>query len=436
LGDTLRGALRGAKWAGPQTVQRGLSFAIIDEVDNVLIDDAGSPLILSDQVAAAAEDAEAHRAARRAIAQLEAGKHYTIDRARGAVSLTSLGAKKVHDENANIPFAVLSRPWSEYIEQSLRAEWLFRRDVHYVVDDEQVQIVDESTGRIFSERHWRDGLHQAIEAKERVPINAEKQPLAQITRQRFFRLYRGLCGMTGTASTSRREFWQFYQLPVVVIPLRKPCRREIQTARYFADADAKWAAIAEAVQVLNREGRPVLVGTQTIADSERMAGELEARRLQFQLLNGRQDAEEAAIVAQAGQVGAITVATNMAGRGTDIRLAPDVARRGGLHVMAAQRHESQRIDRQLVGRAARQGDPGSAQFFLSADDSLIQRFGPWLVQGMRRNAHKDREIHMDLDSYTRKVQRRAERMGFSRRRQLFRYDKYRDSVMAKVAGQE
>jgi preprotein translocase subunit SecA len=242
--------------------------------------------------------------------------------------------------------------------------------------------------------------------------------------------------MTGTASTSRREFWQFYQLPVAVIPLRKPCRRQIQPTRYFADADAKWAAIADAVRAMHREGRPVLVGTQTIADSQRMASELETRCLRFQLLNGRQDAEEAAIVAEAGRMGAITVATNMAGRGTDIRLAPNVAQRGGLHVIAAQRHESQRIDRQLVGRAARQGDPGSAQCFLSADDSLIQRFGPWLAQGMRRNALKDNEVPMDLDPYTRKVQRRAERMGFSRRRQLFRYDKYRDSVMAKVAGQD
>jgi preprotein translocase subunit SecA len=436
LGDVVRGLLRGGDSAGARTVQRGLAFAIIDEVDNVLIDDAGSPLILSDQAATAAEDAQAHLAARRLIARLRPAEDYTVDTARGTIDLTAAGAERVHGESAEIPFEVLLRPWIEYVEQALRADQLFRRDVHYVVDDEQVRIVDETTGRIFAERHWRDGLHQAIEAKEQVPITAEKQPLAQITRQRFYRLYDGLCGMTGTAIDSRSEFRQFYRLPVAVIPLRLPSKRQIQPTRYFAGADSKWSAVAEALAELHRAGRPVLVGTQSIADSERMAAQLDRKGLPYQLLNGRQDAEEAEIVARAGRRGAITIATNMAGRGTDIRLAPEVVQLGGLHVIATQRHESRRIDRQLVGRAARQGDPGSAQFFLSAEDPLIVRFGPWLGRNMQRGARGGGEIHVALDPYIRKLQRRTEQLGFARRRQLFRYDRYRDTVMAKIAGED
>ena len=258
--------------------------------------------------------------------------------------------------------------------------------MHYVVVDGAVQIVDASTGRIFSDRTWQDGLHQAIEAKEGVRITAEKHAEAQITRQRYFRLYERLCGMTGTAAGCEREFRQVYGLKTHSVPLRAPCQREILPPRFFANATAKWQAVVASVVEMHALRRPVLIGTRSIDDSERLADVFRQHALAFELLNGRQDAAEAEVVARAGQPCAITIATNLAGRGTDIQLAPEVVPRGGLHVVVAECHDSRRVDRQLIGRCARQGDPGSAQMFVSAEDSLIQRFGPWLGEFMQRHA--------------------------------------------------
>ena len=291
LGHTLLSRLRGGEGNEHETIQRGLAFAIIDEVDNVLLDDAGSPLILSNTPAAEAGDADAHRTARSLLAALVRDEHYLIDPSSETVQLTAAGVERIHAEDIAVPIHQLLRTWTEYLEQALRAELLMRRDVHYVVSDETIQIVDANTGRIFSDRTWQEGLHQAIEAKEGLLITSEKHALAQITKQRYFRLYDGLCGMTGTATGCEREFRHVYDLRITPIPLRVPSRREMLPMRCFVDHDAKWAAIADSVREAARGGRPVLVGTRSISDSERLTAMFASRGLDFQLLNGRQDAE-------------------------------------------------------------------------------------------------------------------------------------------------
>lgn len=433
--DFLR-VLRGQPDPERNTIQRGLPFAVIDEVDNVLIDDASSPLLLSSPGGDTAEDAEVHLAARDLTSRLTADIDYRVVASTGHVRLTESGHPRIWDNEESLPLKKLIRPWHVYVEQALRAKTLFRRDVQYVVRDDKVCIVDESTGRIFDERVWRDGLHQAVEAREGVPITAEKQALATVTRQRFYRLYSGLSGMTGTATGSESEFESFYRLNVTPIPTRLPSRRKLLATRFFGSADAKWAAIAGDIQARHKNGQPVLVGTKSIAHSEQLAAKLEALGISFELLNGKQDEDEAEIVSRAGESGAVTIATNMAGRGTDISPDTKALQCGGLHVVAAEHHDSSRIDRQLVGRAARQGNPGSAQFFVSGDDELIVRHADWLRPQMRHSAGKGGELRLDLTRSIRKLQQQVERQSYLARRSLFHQDKYRDSVMSKLNGEQ
>jgi preprotein translocase subunit SecA len=258
---------------------------------------------------------------------------------------------------------------------------------------------------------------------------------ARISRQRFFRLYTSICGMTGTAAGSEREFWRLYRLRVTAIPLRKPCRREILPTRFFGDAESKWQAVVEEVAAVHNTGRPVLVGSRTIENSELLAQGLTAAGVPFQLLNGKQDRQEAEIVAMAGQRGAVTIATNMAGRGTDIRLGAGVADLGGLHVVGVECHESQRIDRQLLGRAGRQGDPGSGRFFVSADDALVRRFGPRLRNRMQRLQHDQGELLQDLSREVAAAQRAAEAAALLQRRQMLALDVWLDEVLAALGQQ-
>ncbi|MCA9068623.1 MAG: preprotein translocase subunit SecA, partial [Planctomycetaceae bacterium] len=278
--------------------------------------------------------------------------------------------------------------------------------------------------------------HQAVEAKEGLPITAEKLPLAQITRQRFFRMYDGLCGMTGTATGSEAEFATFYGLSVVPIPLRKPSQRRILPARYFASDNAKWEAIAKAVRDCHERGQPVLVGTQTISSSERLSNCLRKVGLEHQLLNGCQSAEEAEIIARAGEPGTVTIATNMAGRGTDIKPSPESLAAGGLHVIVTERQDSSRVDRQLVGRSARQGEPGSAQFFLSAEDDLIDRHQPRLGRVMQKSADSQGEVFLAITSMVDRIQKRIEQAQYQQRRDLFRYDQYREGVLGQIHGSD
>ncbi|MDA0284625.1 MAG: preprotein translocase subunit SecA [Planctomycetota bacterium] len=435
LGEDFLGILRGQHLSLQTTMQRELAVAIVDEVDNVLIDDAGSPLLLSGQPDGLATDAEAHLAAKRLADELVNGHDFRVDTASGSVNLTESGTTRVWEATDSVPLKCLLRPWNIYVEQAVRARMLFRRDVQYVIRDEEVVIVDQSTGRLFEDRSWSDGLHQAIEARENVPITGEKQGLAKITRQRFFRLYPVLCGMTGTATGSEREFAEFYRLSVSRIPLRKPSQRQTLPGRVFLTEEAKWSAIVSDIKLRHEAGQPILAGTRSIARSELLAERLNDLSIPLVLLNARQDADEAAVIARAGQPGAVTISTNIAGRGTDIRLAPESLDVGGLCVLATEHHDSGRVDRQLVGRSGRQGEPGCAGFYLSADDDLLTRHGDWLSNVISKSPSRKDEVVVDMSSSVRKVQLQAERIQFLQRRALFVDDRRRDVVMSRINGE-
>ncbi len=434
LGDNFLRVLRGQELNRTPTLQRGLIASIVDEIDNVMIDDAGSPLLISGQPEGLAPDAEAHRAAMQLADNLVAETDFRIEATTGVTQLTRTGHDRIWANSDNLPLKILLRPWNSYVEQALRAKYLFRRDVHYLVRDDKVVIVDQSTGRIFEERSWRDGLHQAIEARENVPITAEMQGLARVSRQRFGRLYERLSGLTGTAIECAAEFRDIYRLKVVPIPLRLPSQRRLLPPRYFANDEAKWSAVVAEVTQVHAKGQPILIGTRSIAKSEQLADHLRAAGISFELLNGKQDADEAAIIAKAGRAGAVTIATNMAGRGTDIRPDEAAINAGGLRVIATEHHDAARIDRQLIGRSGRQGEPGAASFFVSADDDLLVRFGESLRTTMKRSTTRTGELDGDWTAAIRKVQQRAERDAELARRQLFQQDKTRDILMDRLAG--
>lgn len=370
-------------------VLRGLVFAIVDEADSIFIDEARTPLVLSAQ---RDDRAEAERCAV-ALAQayrLSIGRDFRVDAAERRIRLgpgAGAALSLDEDEPAGSPFAS-ARQREEAVEQALAALHLYLRDRHYVVVDGKVQIVDESTGRAMPDRAWENGLQQMVEAKEGLEPTGARETLARITYQRLFRRYLHLCGMTGTGTEVASEIGRVYGLPVVRVPLHRPSRRRMLAARCLPDAAAKWAAVADAVaQAALQEGRPVLVGTRTVEASEALSAVLAARGIEHVVLNAKQDGDEAAIIARAGEPGRVTVATNMAGRGTDVALAEGVEAAGGLHVVLTEFHESRRVDRQLYGRAARQGDRGSAQAIVALDDELFQTYVPgacgWLGPGAR-----------------------------------------------------
>ena len=406
--------------ATDDTCQRGLFFAIVDEADNVLIDDAMSPLILAVADPGEAPDRDAVHAARALAKSL--GPEHIEETGPQQLELTEAGRAHIHRDEVPCPVDQLVRPWTCYVETALRAERFYQRDVHYVIDDGTVQIVDATTGRILADRSWQSGLHQAIEAKEGLTITPEKSALAQVTRQRFYRLYRRLGGMTGTTANCRREFRTVYDASTRIIPLRTPSQRTLLPLRCFANQAAKWTAIVDSIAEMHRLGRPVLAGTRTIAECEQLAERLRTHEMEFTQLDGRQDADEAEIVAQAGGRGKITIATNLAGRGTDIKLCEDVKELGGLHVIATECHESARIDRQMIGRGARQGDPGSAQIFVAMDDWLIRTWGSWLAESCIRMANARGEIHSRLDRQIRRIQAVAEQQQYAVRAAILRRD--------------
>lgn len=435
LGSDFLRLLRSDALQAGLKLQRTLASAVIDEVDNVLIDEACSPLMLSSDANRAAEDAAAHRFACTFADELLEGEHCRVDGAAGTVQLTSAGRERIWQDSESLPLKCLLRPWETYVTQALRARHLIHRDVHYVVKDDGVVIVDESTGRLFEERTWRDGLHQAVEARAGVEVTAEKRPLARIGRQTFFRMYAQMCGMTGTAMDSEHEFHEFYRLGVTTIPTHRPCLRQIAPTRYFQSGDAKWETIAREAARIHATGQPLLIGTRSIATSEVISARLSDLNVDFQVLNGRQNKEEADIVADAGRAGTVTIATNMAGRGTDIKPDEEALQRGGLYVMSTEQHDSRRVDRQLVGRAARQGQPGCAASFVSADDALLTHYGGWFATSMRRmNADQSGEIKSDLSRQLRRIQATAERTRFIQRRQLFLQENHRDSVLNRITG--
>ncbi len=378
-----RALQQGQRGAG--VVQRMHNYAIVDEVDSILIDEARTPLIISEQQGEESPYAAAYRAAREVASELEEGQHYLLEPDKRQARLTVEGVGRAREAApAGTP---PNRPFEHLVEQALRAEHLFERDREYLVVDDQVCIVDEFTGRRMPDRSWSLGLHQAIEAKEDVPIQEENRTLASVTFQRYFQLYSKLAGMTGTARSARREFGKVFGLPVLSVPTNKPLRRRRMPYRVLPGWEEKYEAVMERIISLHREGRPVLVGTRSVRRSEELSRLLSEEGIEHEVLNARNDAEEAAIIARAGQPGRVTISTNMAGRGVDIVLGEGVAQLGGLHVLGTEIHEAGRIDRQLGGRAGRQGDPGSYEFFLCLEDELLYRWNTALARWLsRRNS--------------------------------------------------
>ena len=429
-----------AEGAGSGTdrlVQRGLHYAIVDEADSILIDEAVTPLIISGE-APNQEQVEAFVTAARLAGDLEEGRDFKVNVRWREVDFTAEGRRRLADLTSGLGGVWAgARRREELVVQALTARTFYHRDKQYVLEEEKVVIVDEFTGRLMPDREWRDGLHQAVSAKEAVKVQPPKDTYARISFQRFFRMYRKLGGMTGTAEEANREFWQIYHAPVVALPTNRPCARRVSPDRVYATAEAKWAAIVDEIRRTHEAGRPVLVGTRSVRASERLSVRLMEERLEHQVLNAVRHREEAQVVAGAGQPGRITVATNMAGRGTDIKLGAGVAERGGLHVIATERHEAGRIDRQLFGRCARQGDPGTAVAIVCLEDELLERYAPIVGGALRRRyGRTDREISNSLTRHVfNAAQRRAERIALAQRKGVLRTDDWLDEYLG-FAGTE
>ena len=410
------------KFYAEQLVQRGHNFAIVDEVDSILIDEARTPLIIS---GASEESVGMYRTVDDIVRQLTP-EHYTIDEKARTAMLTDAGVLRCEEllklDNLFDPANITAQ---HHVLQSLKAHQVFKRDVDYIVQDDQVVIVDEFTGRLMAGRRYSDGLHQALEAKEHVTVAAENQTLASITFQNYFRLYDKLSGMTGTADTEAVEFQQIYNLEVISIPPNRPMIRKDYPDLIFRSRKEKFDAIAAAIAELHQKEQPVLVGTISIETSEMLSQRLTKLGIPHNVLNAKQHEKEAEIVAQAGQKGKVTIATNMAGRGTDIVLGEGVVELGGLLILGTERHESRRIDNQLRGRSGRQGDPGSSRFYLSLEDDLMRLFGSDRIKGlMEKLGLRDGEA-IENAMVTRAVegaQKRVEAHHFEIRKTLLDYD--------------
>ena len=404
--------------------QRELNFAIVDEADSVLIDEARTPLIIS---APAAENPDSYYQFSKIAAKLKP-EDYVLDEKRRSVALTDLGVERVQKmlgvKNLYTPEYVRS---VYHMDQALRAQTLFRRDKDYVVtNDGEVIIVDEHTGRLMQGRRYNEGLHQAIEAKENVPVLQESMTLATVSFQNYFRLYTKLAGMTGTAFTEAEEFQQIYSLDVIQIPSNRPLVRIDHEDLIFKTEKGKLKAVADAIKKYHDEGRPVLVGSASIAKNELIAKYLDKEKIPYELLNAKNNEREAAIVEKAGEKGAITLATNIAGRGTDIKLGEGVKELGGLVVIGSERHESRRIDNQLRGRGGRQGDPGETQFFVSTEDDLMRIFQGERIAALMDRLGVDEETPIQNKAVSKTLeaaQKRVEGYNFDTRKNVVQYDK-------------
>ena len=405
-----------------QLVQRELNFCIVDEVDSILIDEARTPLIISGP----AEDATDKYAKADEIAQkLIKNKDFGVDEKDKYIMLTEKGVNHVESLLQITNLYGEHADWVHFIDQALRAWHLYEKDVDYIVRDGEIVIVDENTGRLMEGRRYSNGMHQAIEAKEKVQIRRENQTLATITFQNYFRMYKKLSGMTGTAETEATEFIKIYNMNTWVIPTNKPCIRQDLQDMVYKSEDAKWRAIVAEIKERHGKGQPLLVGTASIEKSEHLHGLLEKEGIPHEVLNAKNHGREAEIIQYAGHEGKVTIATNMAGRGTDIALGPGVTNLGGLHVLGTERHESRRIDNQLRGRSGRQGDPGSSQYFLSLDDNLMRIFGGDSVKNLmnRFGVGEDEVItHPIVSRSIRGAQRRVEGQSFDIRKHLLDYD--------------
>jgi preprotein translocase subunit SecA len=405
-------------------VLRGLHFALVDEADSVFIDEARTPLILS-QSAGEGEAGEADcTLALELAATLERGVDFTLHPFDRRLALTPEGKRRLEDwAEGQVGEWAAKRTREDRVTQALCALHLYERDQHYVVAEGKVQIVDESTGRVMPDRSWERGLHQMIEAKEGCALTARRETLARLTYQRLFRRYLHLGGMTGTAAEVAREIRSVYRLRTQAVPLHRPSRRRMLAPTVCLTLEQKWRRVAERVQQLQREGRAVLVGTRSVQASEQVSEVLHALGVAHELLNAKQDRAEAEVVTRAGQPGAVTVATNMAGRGTDIELHPEVERLGGLHVILTEFHETARVDRQLFGRAARQGDPGSCEAIVAIEDEIFNVCAPRATAVLRTwlRVH-GRLPPLALQALRRLAQAAAERRNTAMRRHNAKMD--------------
>src|SRR5215218_2596296 len=406
-----------------QLVQRELNFGIVDEVDSILVDEARTPLIISGMPESAADVYYRFAAI---IPRLKDGEDYEVDEKKQQVAPTESGVEKVEmalgienlydDVNTNLV---------NHLNQSLRAETLFHKDDEYIVTDGQVYIVDEFTGRVLEGRRYSEGLHQAIEAKEGVEIREENQTVATITIQNFFRMYDKLSGMTGTAATEADEFMHTYKMEVVSIPTHEEMVRDDKDDLVYKSEKSKFKAVAEDIVERNKEGQPVLVGTVSVDVSERLSTLLNRRGITHNVLNAKQHEREAEIIAGAGERGAVTIATNMAGRGTDIKLGEGVPELGGLYVLGTERHEARRIDNQLRGRSGRQGDPGESRFYLSFEDELLRLFGGQRMQGVIERIGLEEDVPIEagvISNSVRRAQEQVESRNFQIRKRILEYD--------------
>jgi preprotein translocase subunit SecA len=412
-------------------VLRGLYYGIVDEADSVFIDEARTPLILSATTTEFDEQTQCERALDLAE-RLAPAADYTTDLVDRTVTLTPEGEDRLADLAGDLKGVWISaRAREEMVAQAVSARTLFRRDQHYVVADGKVQIVDESTGRIMADRAWERGLHQLIEVKEGCDPTPQRETLARLTYQRLFRRYIKLAGMTGTAREVAREIRAVYGLDVVRIPLHRPSRRSYEPPQVFATRAEKWRAVAATIARLTAEGRPVLIGTRSVSASEEISAVLAEHGIEHALLNAKQDQEEADVIAAAGQPARVTVATNMAGRGTDIRLAEGVAQRGGLHVILTEYHDSRRVDRQFFGRCARQGDPGSCQAIVSLEDEIFTVFAAAATRLLQLPGRRDVRVPAGAYAALRRIaQFRAEGRGAQLRVQNVALDRRLDRVLA------
>ncbi|HZT07949.1 MAG TPA: preprotein translocase subunit SecA [Chloroflexota bacterium] len=451
-------------WSATDMVQRGLEFAIVDEIDNILIDEARTPLIISGP---AEESTEYYHMFARIVPRLRHEEDFTIDEKQRSISLTEEGIAKVeHAVGVSNLYDAENYELTHYLDQALKAEFLYKLDRDYIVKDGEVVIIDEFTGRQMPGRRYGEGLHQAIEAKEGVRVQRENVTLATITFQNYFRMYRKLAGMTGTASTEQEEFRKIYNLDVIPIPTNRPMIRRDQADVIYKTENAKFRAVVDEIKELNESGRPVLVGTVSIEKSERLSEMLRREGIRHEVLNAKQHEREAAIIAQAGRPGSVTIATNMAGRGVDILLggnpaglAEAIVRRkfkgdddpppeaveaalaeaselcerdhatvvnlGGLHIIGTERHEARRIDNQLRGRAGRQGDPGSSRFYISLEDDLMRRFGGSTISNLMDKLGLEEDVPLEHGLVSKSIetaQQKVESHNFDIRKHVVEYD--------------
>src|SRR6056297_2685158 len=404
-------------------IEHDFHFAILDEVDSILIDEARTPLIISGPVQETSQD---YRKFNRIIPKLEEDKHYELDEKNNNVTLTEEGVHKVEDQlGIDNLFDEENFRLHHQVNQALRAHTLMKKDRDYIVDDGKVKIVDEFTGRVMEGRRYSEGLHQAIEAKERVSVQKGSQTFARITLQNYFRMYDKLAGMTGTAKTEEEEFIKIYGMEVIVIPTNEPLIRDNKPDLVFKDEESKFRAVVKEIEERNEKGQPFLVGTVDIDKSEKLSRMLNRKGIQHNVLNAKNHKKEAEIIKDAGQKNSVTIATNMAGRGTDIVLGEGVVELGGLHVLGTERHESRRIDNQLRGRSGRQGDPGSSVFYVSMEDKIMRLFGGDNMKGMMDRMGMDDSMpinHPLLSKSIESAQKKVENRNFDIRKHVLEYD--------------